>query len=336
MKSALAAGVMVAVAGAEQPGDFKTIAAVINSANVGWTADPDASGRFDTPSDVQLFLGTWQKGDPKWRDIRLPEYNTTAQVVVPTSFDPRTQWPECSVIGKVRNQAGCGSCWAFGATESFESSRCVATGEDTEFSTDDTAACSMRFSNGCNGGQPSAANEWFASHGVVTGGGYETKVGCMDYVCAPCAEGLYPPKCPTSQCSPLLKCKTTCNNGDYAKDYKSDKTKAVSAFSVNSASQIPSVLMTNGPLAVAFTVYADFPTYKSGVYQHTSGGVLGGHAVAMQGWGTENGKEYWLVKNSWTAKWGDEGYFKILRGVNECGIESDVSGTHHNAVAVVV
>merc|ERR1719343_1078605 len=117
------------------------------------------------------------------------------------------------------------------------------------------------------GGQPSAANEWFASTGVVTGGGYDTKVGCMDYVCPPCKEGLYPPKCPTSQCAPLLKCTKTCNNDDYTKDYTSDKTKAVSAFSVNSASRIPSVLMTNGPLAVAFTVYADFPTYKSGVYQ---------------------------------------------------------------------
>jgi len=89
-------------------------------------------------------------------------------------------------------------------------------------------------------------------------------------------------------------------------------------------------LMTTGPLAVAFSVYADFPTYKSGVYTHTHGSMLGGHAVAALGWGTENGKAYWLVKNSWSAKWGDNGFFKIKRGVDECGIEDDVSGTKHD------
>lgn len=84
--------------------------------------------------------------------------------------------------------------------------------------------------------------------------------------------------------------------------------------------------MTNGPLYVAFTVYADFETYKSGVYKHTTGGFLGGHAVEMIGWGTENGEDYWLIKNSWNEEWGDGGLFKIARGVNECGIEGSVSG----------
>ena len=67
-------------------------------------------------------------------------------------------------------------------------------------------------------------------------------------------------------------------------------------------------------------------TYKSGVYQHQSGSALGGHAVEMIGWGTENGTPYWLIKNSWNDQWGDKGTFKILRGSNECGIEGDVSG----------
>merc|ERR1712085_218120 len=76
--------------------------------------------------------------------------------------------------------------------------------------------------------------------------------------------------------------------------------------------------MSSGPLAVAFTVYADFPTYKSGVYQHVSGSELGGHAVEMIGWGTDSGTDYWLIKNSWNEQWGDNGTFKILRGSNEC------------------
>lgn len=46
--------------------------------------------------------------------------------------------------------------------------------------------------------------------------------------------------------------------------------------------------------------------------------------VQIMGWGTENGTDYWLVANSWNEDWGDKGTFKILRGQNECGIESQV------------
>jgi cathepsin B len=80
--------------------------------------------------------------------------------------------------------------------------------------------------------------------------------------------------------------------------------------------------MTNGPVEAAFTVYSDFMSYKSGVYKHTSGSVEGGHAVKILGWGVENGEDYWIVANSWSNAWGMNGYFYILKGVNECGIES--------------
>ena len=75
---------------------------------------------------------------------------------------------------------------------------------------------------------------------------------------------------------------------------------------------------------MAFTVYEDFLAYKSGVYRHVSGDALGGHAVRMLGWGVENGTPYWLLANSWNSDWGDGGYFKILRGSDECGIEGEV------------
>lgn len=65
--------------------------------------------------------------------------------------------------------------------------------------------------------------------------------------------------------------------------------------------------------------------FLSGVYQHTTGGYLGGHAVRVLGWGTEKGKNYWLVANSWNRYWGDNGLFKIIRGTNDCGFESYVN-----------
>jgi len=63
-------------------------------------------------------------------------------------------------------------------------------------------------------------------------------------------------------------------------------------------------------------------TYKSGVYHHVTGEFLGLHDIKIIGWGTESGSDYWLCVNSWNDQWGDKGYFKILRGSNECAIES--------------
>lgn len=81
----------------------------------------------------------------------------------------------------------------------------------------------------------------------------------------------------------------------------------------------------NGPVEVSFSVYEDFAHYKSGVYKHVTGDEMGGHAVKLIGWGTsEDGEDYWLLANQWNRGWGDDGYFKIIRGTNECGIEEEV------------
>ncbi|CAF1696106.1 unnamed protein product [Brassica napus] len=69
----------------------------------------------------------------------------------------------------------------------------------------------------------------------------------------------------------------------------------------------------------------DFAHYKSGVYKHITGANIGGHAVKLIGWGTsDDGEDYWLLANQWNRSWGDDGYFKIKRGTNECGIEHGV------------
>ena len=73
-----------------------------------------------------------------------------------------------------------------------------------------------------------------------------------------------------------------------------------------------------------YTVYDDFLTYKSGVYQKSAGAkALGGHSVKIVGYGVADGVKYWTVANSWNSEWGANGFFKILRGANECNIESD-------------
>jgi cathepsin B len=88
--------------------------------------------------------------------------------------------------------------------------------------------------------------------------------------------------------------------------------------------KIQTEIETNGPVEASFTVYEDFLTYKSGVYHHVSGASLGGHAIKILGWGVEGGVGYWLAANSWNEDWGLNGFFKIKRGSNECGIEGNM------------
>ncbi|UMM37944.1 hypothetical protein L5515_009549 [Caenorhabditis briggsae] len=87
---------------------------------------------------------------------------------------------------------------------------------------------------------------------------------------------------------------------------------------------IQTEIYNNGPVEVSYQVYDDFYHYKSGVYYTDFGDKPSGHAVKIIGWGTEKKVDYWLVANSWSTTFGENGFFKIRRGTNECGIEENV------------
>ena len=126
--------------------------------------------------------------------------------------------------------------------------------------------------------------------------------------------------CPSVKTLPP-QCGTTCPSNATI-DYALDKVKGKSAYGIKGVEQIKQEIMTHGTVTAAFTVYEDFLTYTSGVYQHITGAAEGGHAIKCIGWGVENDLPYWLCVNSWNNTWGDKGLFKILQG--DCGINDQM------------
>lgn len=288
-----------------------------------WKAGRNAYFEGRKLSDAKVLMGVKRIPGTK----RLPELVHVVPNDIPTEFDARTKWPNCPSIALVRDQSTCGSCWAFGAVEAMSDRICIASAGKVlvNVSATDLVSCCESCGAGCNGGEPSAAWSYWVHTGLVSGGLYGDMDTCEPYPLKPCDHHVSGklPNC--SGDSPTPKCTKQCVS-QYKTPYTQDKHFGVKAYSIsNKVEQIQTEIMTNGPVEVDFEVYEDFLAYKSGVYQHTSGGFLGGHAVKMLGWGELNGVPYWLCMNSWNTDWGDQGTFKILRGKDECGIEGDVN-----------
>merc|ERR1711970_453241 len=253
----------------------------------------------------------------------LPVLEMRSDEPTQDSFDARTTWPSCPSIGEIRDQSSCGSCWAISAAEVMTDRQCIHKNETFHYSADDIMSCCHECGDGCNGGDPYSAMAYWKTQGVVSGGQYNSKQGCRPYPFLSCMHHVTGP---LPDCSKYEfhtpACKRSCVAG-YDKSYQADRHFASKAYTVGRNEEaIKQEITQHGPVQAAFQVYSDFPNYKSGVYTHVSGQLLGGHAIRILGWGTENGTPYWLVANSWNTYWGDKGYFKIKRGSNECGIES--------------
>jgi len=238
---------------------------------------------------------------------------------LPDTFDSRTKWSQCPTIGMIRDQSACGTCWAFGAAEAISDRYCTY-GVNNNLSVaagDIGFCCGFSCGDGCDGGFPAAAWKYWVNKGIVD-------EDCYPYPFPSCDHHVPNSKnpCPSNE-YPTPKCPNKCKNG---KNWNTEKHMGSKSFSVSGENGIMQEIFTNGPVETAFSVYQDFLTYKTGVYKRTSNVFLGGHAVKFLGWGVENGVKYWLVANSWNPSWGDNGYFKIVKGTNECGIEASCNG----------
>ena len=225
------------------------------------------------------------------------------------------------------DQANCCSCWAFGAVEAINDRICIYSNQTDQrrVSAKNLITCCSTCGYGCDGGYPAEAWGYWRGYGLPTGGSYGDKTTCQPYFLPPCdhhVSGSYG-ACPETVDTP--ECVNDCKEGNNV-DYKSDLIKGKSAYSVFGEENIKQEIYESGSVEASFSVYEDFLTYKSGVYQHITGGYIGGHAIKILGWGIENRIKFWICANSWNNEWGDNGFFKILRGNNECGIEEVVYG----------
>uniref|UniRef100_A0A8D2ZVY7 Cathepsin B n=1 Tax=Scophthalmus maximus TaxID=52904 RepID=A0A8D2ZVY7_SCOMX len=316
----LAAGLSLSLARPHLPPLSSELVNYINKINTTWKAGHNFHN-VDY-GYVRRLCGTMLKG-PK-----LPlMVQYAGGMKLPEEFDSREQWPNCPTLKEIRDQGSCGSCWAFGAAEAISDRVCIhSNGKvNVEISSEDLLSCCDACGMGCNGGYPSSAWDFWTTDGLVSGGLYDSHVGCRPYTIAPCEHHVNGsrPSC-SGERGDTPECVLKCEPG-YTPAYKKDKHYGKSSYNVGeSVEQIQLEISKNGPVEGAFTVYEDFVMYKSGVYQHVSGSALGGHAIKVLGWGVEDGTPYWLCANSWNTDWGDNGFFKILRGSDHCGIESEM------------
>ena len=199
-------------------------------------------------------------------------------------------------VNAIRDQGQCGSCWAFSSVASLEGAHCVATGTLAQFSEQQLVDCAyIQYGNfGCNGGLEDNAFKYYESNDAM----YESD---------------YSYNATKGSCQYSAGQATTVQVSDYL-----DVT-------ANSESQVKAAIAQQ-PISVAIQAnQMVFQLYTSGIFDNTKCGDNLDHAVALVGYGTEGGQDYYILRNSWGTTWGESGYMRIADngdGAGICGVQS--------------
>ncbi|EDV90462.1 procathepsin L [Drosophila grimshawi] len=214
-------------------------------------------------------------------------------VRVPQSFD----WREKGGVTPVKFQGECGSCWSFATTGAIEGHVFRKTGKLPNLSEQNLIDCGKMELGlaGCDGGfQEYAFNFVQEQNGIAKGDSY-----------------------------PYLDKKDTCK---YKSNISGAQITGFAAIEPKDEATMKTVVATQGPLACSVNGLESLLLYKHGIYddKECNNGEVN-HSVLVVGYGSEKGKDFWIVKNSWDKAWGEEGYFRLPRGSNFCGIASECS-----------
>jgi len=238
-------------------------------------------------------------------------FATTLAGEIPESYDLRELHPQCM---RILNQGNCGSCWAFSATQALTDRFCIATNgtsmPDLVLSPQYQVNCDTS-NSACQGGLTLGAYKFMQHSGVDT-------LSCTEYVSGTTGRA--------GRC--VNKCDSDANQ--FQLSYSSSAYSLVGRTLNDTITNIQRDIMNYGSVSVSFIVYTDFVSFFSknpkGIYKKTPGATArGGHAVKAVGWGVSDDSTktpYWIIANSWGEDFGDNGYFKIVRGQDDSNIES--------------
>lgn len=249
---------------------------------------------------------------------------------IPTNFNSTLDWRDpasnprsVTAVTAVKDQGACGSCYAFSTTAAMEGNLCV----NGQYDCSTWQGISEQQILDCGAWAISeiktSTKQWYPFYGCM--GGWQPNVAQFAYYTRGVANSAdYPYTSGTTG-------KTSECQAEITREAYPDRNicGTTSKHGAN-ATVIKEAIFNQGPLAVGMYVGGSFSSYVSGVYVPAAGdcpdmdhtGI--NHAMAAVGYGTENGLDYWIIRNSWSSDWGDNGYIKVVRGINACGIEGNI------------
>mmetsp|Transcript_8987 Transcript_8987/g.13508 ORF Transcript_8987/g.13508 Transcript_8987/m.13508 type:complete len:369 (-) Transcript_8987:140-1246(-) len=232
------------------------------------------------------------------------------QYEVPADFEikPLSQLPSSvdwrdtpNVVSAVKDQGHCGSCWAFSATETLESHVAISTGLLYNFSPQQIAMCSPNpdscgGTGGCEGATTELGFDYVASSGILE----EYQLGYSAYSGQDSPCGFSTETVPVATITGYTK------------------------LEENNYLALMNAVAQKGPVAVVVDA-SEWHSYDSGIFNGCNQKSPDlNHGVVLVGYGEENGQKYWLVRNSWSPSYGEQGYIRIARADMEnelCGLD---------------
>jgi len=222
--------------------------------------------------------------------LPFPKYEKKDIEGLPKFFD----WRLYGAVTPVKDQSVCGSCWSFGTVGAVEGAHFLKTGELVRLSQQALIDCSWGYgNNGCDGGEDFRSYQWIMKHGGIP------------------SEDQY---------GPYLGIDAFCHVQNITMAAKI--TGYVNVTSGDAAA-LKLAMIKQGPISVGIDAsHKTLSFYANGVYYDPkckNGLDDLDHAVLAVGYGTINGQDFWLVKNSWSTYWGNSGYVLMSQKENNCG-----------------